>query len=288
MKSQRDLILAFGAFLVAFVLWQYGPFSSIMYPLRLFVTLIHELGHGTMALLTGGKFLNFQVMPSGAGVAYTSGGFRPAIIAAGYIGTAIFGAVLLYVANRSANPHRISIFLGVAFAILTLIFTGIHLSNIGFLELVIGLGIVATAGYFFATIDTSQKNWRYAGLAIGAGVLLLIAFAAGDNLLTVLVGVLGGIGLVFIGRRGDRDLNLFTLNFLAFLVGLNAITDAWILFRIVNSTSRVHNDASSMAREVAFSPSFWAASWIIIAIACLGTSVWLTFVRPWRANRLKL
>lgn len=89
---QRDMLLAFGAFLVAFVLWQYDPFSPIVYPLRLFVTFIHELGDGSAALLTGGKFQDLQVMPSGAGLAYTSGGFRPAVIAAGYVGTAIFGA----------------------------------------------------------------------------------------------------------------------------------------------------------------------------------------------------
>jgi hypothetical protein len=285
MKSQRDLLLAFGAFLIAFILWQFNPFSPVVYPLRLFVTFIHELGHGTVALLTGGKFLNFQVMPSGAGLAYTSGGFRPAIIAAGYIGTAIFGAVLLYTANRSAQPQRISILLGVVFAVLTLIFTGLRLSNIDFLEILISLAVIGGASYFFVTLDTGHRYWRYAGMIIGAGLLLLVAFAAGGNLLTVMVGVTSGLALIWIGRRGDRDLNLFTLNFLAFMVGLNAITDSWILFRIVSSELVVHNDASSMAREVAFSAQFWAATWIAIAVACLGTSIWLTFIRPWRASR---
>lgn len=177
-------------------------------------------------------------------------------------------------------------------AVLTLIFAGICWSNISLLELGGAALLLAVAGYFFITLDTGHRYWRYTGLMIGLGGLLLIAFAAGDNLLTVLVGVVSGLVLVAIGRRGDRDLNLFTLNFLAFMVGLNAITDAWILFRIVSSDLVPHNDASSMAREVAFSAQFWAATWIILAMACwawpFGSRLSVPIAKPRRALPLKV
>src|SRR5690606_13482858 len=42
---ERDLMLAFAAFAVAVLLWQLDGLSALTYPLRLFVTMIHELGH---------------------------------------------------------------------------------------------------------------------------------------------------------------------------------------------------------------------------------------------------
>ena len=73
-NSQRDLGLALAAFLIAFVLWQVQGLGVLLYPFRLFVTMIHELGHGTAAILTGGSFLRFEVSEQGAGLAYTSVG----------------------------------------------------------------------------------------------------------------------------------------------------------------------------------------------------------------------
>ncbi|NJL94766.1 MAG: hypothetical protein HC915_14135 [Anaerolineae bacterium] len=53
-RKRQDLLLALGAFLVALVLWQFSPTSLVVYPLRLFVTFVHELGHGVATIFTGG------------------------------------------------------------------------------------------------------------------------------------------------------------------------------------------------------------------------------------------
>ena len=50
------------------------------------ITLVHELGHGLAAILTGGSFLYFEVFPNGGGLAHTSGGLRFVVIPAGYLG----------------------------------------------------------------------------------------------------------------------------------------------------------------------------------------------------------
>lgn len=281
---RRDFILAFAAFIVAFVLWQFRPFSPVTYPLRLFVTFIHELGHGTAALATGGEFRNFEVQSSGAGLAYSAGGFRPVVIAAGYVGTAVFGAVLLYTANRYGNPRRIAMILGICFILLTLGYSGLGLSHFNFVEVLFVLGILGGSGYVLLTAQEDKPRW--AG-AVGCmlGLLMVIYFAAGDNVLTVIVGVVSGIALILVGRYADRDITLFVLNFLAFVVGLNAITDAWILYQIVSQPTLVpHNDATSMARETIFPAAFWATTWIITAIILLGGATWLTFVRPLNKN----
>jgi len=264
--------------MVAFVLWQFSPTSFVVYPLRLLVTLIHELGHGTAAILTGGEFVRFEVFSNGAGLAYTRGGIRPIIIAAGYLGTAIFGATLLWVANRMNKPQQLSRLLGLLFAMLALLFAGLALENFNILEIGITLGLVLVSGYFALRVTTrNARIIAFSGLVVS--ILVALYFSAGDNFLTVLIGVLSGALLLLVGQFGKRNVNLFALNFLAFVVGLNAITDAAFLFQIVSNNTSARNDAISMANEVILPAEFWALSWMLTAIVLLGASTWFTFIR---------
>ena len=81
-NRRRDLALAMIGFVIALALLQMQGLSFLTYPFRLFVTMIHELGHGLAAVLTGGDFVRFEVTKYGAGLAYTTGGSRFAIIQA--------------------------------------------------------------------------------------------------------------------------------------------------------------------------------------------------------------
>ncbi len=83
-------------------------FSFLNYPFRLFLTLIHELSHGLAAMLTGGRFIRFEVFPHGAGLAYTAGGWRLVIVPAGYLGVALFGAALIML-GRSYRWSRLAL-----------------------------------------------------------------------------------------------------------------------------------------------------------------------------------
>ena len=73
---------------------------KIMYPLKLFVTFLHEFGHAFGALITGGEVVGFVVNEYGSGVTTTRGGNRAIIIMGGYIGSAIFGNLLFYIGAR--------------------------------------------------------------------------------------------------------------------------------------------------------------------------------------------
>ncbi|MFP4323631.1 MAG: M50 family metallopeptidase [Anaerolineales bacterium] len=279
-----DLLLAFGAFLMAFALWQFNPLSPVVYPLRLFVTFIHELGHGVAALATGGDFLRFEVQENGAGLAYSRGGWRPIVISAGYTGTALFGAALLWLANRAPRPQMVALGLGMAFALLTMFYAGLGLSNFNLLEGMTTLLIFGGAVYGF----TLAQNAYQRALAIGGGVLgglSLIYFAAGDNLLTVMVGLVSGFLLMLMGYRAPVGVTIFVLNFLAFAVGFNAISDAWALLQIVSGEGLVpQNDATAMADETALPAAFWAVLWMGLALLLMGGVIWRLFMR-WKPNR---
>jgi len=74
------------------------PFGGYaIYPFKLTVTMLHEFGHAMGAVLTGGVVDSIQINPNGSGWCRTAGGMRGITLMGGYLGSAIFGNVLLYV-----------------------------------------------------------------------------------------------------------------------------------------------------------------------------------------------
>jgi hypothetical protein len=119
---RRALVIALVAGVIVFILWNTPQLDAVLYPFHLFVTYVHEAGHGTMALLTNGQFLGFEIFANGAGQALTAGGSRLLILPAGYLGAALFGAVLFYLTNTVRHSRSLAIALGVVLAIFSLIF----------------------------------------------------------------------------------------------------------------------------------------------------------------------
>lgn len=152
-ERKQALMFAAGAFGVVFLLWQLARYSPLMFPFRILVTFVHEAGHGLTAMLTGGSFYTFQLYGDGSGVAYTSGGSTFLIPQMGYLGAALFGAILLYATNRVRNVNHIAIGTGVFFIGVALIYASRSTGS-----------IMGLAGTFFALAS---------GFAIGIGFLAL-------------------------------------------------------------------------------------------------------------------
>jgi len=91
--------------------------SIVVYPFRLFVVFLHEVGHGTAAVLTGGRIVSIGISPDEGGVCVTRGGIRFVVLNAGYLGSLLFGALFLVLGARrrsaalsasSRSPRRSS------------------------------------------------------------------------------------------------------------------------------------------------------------------------------------
>jgi hypothetical protein len=108
--------------LVLLVLWQIPGVGLVVYPFRLFGTFVHELSHGLAALATGGDFHRFTVSPDLSGLAWSAGGWRWVISSAGYIGSAVFGGVLILLAARGVASRVLLMVLGVILGALCLLF----------------------------------------------------------------------------------------------------------------------------------------------------------------------
>ncbi|OCH93632.1 hypothetical protein OBBRIDRAFT_885307 [Obba rivulosa] len=80
---------------VIFAFWNIPGVRALIVPLKLFTIGWHELCHIVLAVLTGGTVEKVTIDPDLGGSTLVSGGHPPSILAAGYIGSALFGGVLI-------------------------------------------------------------------------------------------------------------------------------------------------------------------------------------------------
>lgn len=91
-QRRARFLVGFAAWFVAlWLLWN----TSLVYPVKLFVVLLHELSHGVVALATGGGIDRIVLTPDQGGVCFCGGGNAFLTLSAGYLGSLAWGALLL-------------------------------------------------------------------------------------------------------------------------------------------------------------------------------------------------
>jgi hypothetical protein len=93
----RTAILVAAA--LVYIIGAYAPFGhEILYPLTLFTTWVHEMGHGLTALVLGGSFKELEIFSNASGLAwcYAEPGWREAFVSlGGLLAPPIVGAVII-------------------------------------------------------------------------------------------------------------------------------------------------------------------------------------------------
>jgi hypothetical protein len=90
-------VLALGLLLALFLtFWD----SCLLLPLKLGVVALHELGHALMTWATGGAVVDFGLGLDQSGHVLSQGGNRFLILNAGYLGSLLFGVLLLLLFRR--------------------------------------------------------------------------------------------------------------------------------------------------------------------------------------------
>ena len=120
----RNAILLAAA--IVFVISAFVPFgSTILYPLTLFTTWVHEMGHGLTAIFCGGSFSHLEIYSNAGGVAWSSGvanGIPRGLVAlGGLIAPPILGAAILGLVHTPRRARIVLAFLAAAL-VLSLIF----------------------------------------------------------------------------------------------------------------------------------------------------------------------
>ena len=105
--------------LVAIALWN----SPFIYPFRLFMVIVHEVCHAAAAIVTGGEVLEMKTHWDESGHTLTRGGLFPVISAAGYVGSAVLGALLIRTGVLPQLQRFVLAAIGAATMVMTLWYT---------------------------------------------------------------------------------------------------------------------------------------------------------------------
>lgn len=90
------------AVVATFVFWD----TWLTWPIQLLVVFVHECGHALAAVLTGGEVRGLEIRSNLSGQARTVGGIPFLILQAGYLASALFGAVLMVAATRPRSARH--------------------------------------------------------------------------------------------------------------------------------------------------------------------------------------
>ena len=164
--------LMFAPYLLGFLfggnaaLTMYRVNQVLLYPLRLFITFVHESGHALAALLTGNQVASLRVMPNGEGVTMATQNVATAwlIDSAGYLGAAVFGAIMLQVGRlrRLQSPGKAALnFAAVALLGITLLWGWRDLFT-----LIVGFGLAGMCFAMARFLKPAAANFAAAFLAI--------------------------------------------------------------------------------------------------------------------------
>jgi hypothetical protein len=117
--SLRFLHLFILIALVGSTIWLWN--TPALYLIKLFVVLLHEISHGLAAVLTGGEILRIEVNELIGGYCQYRGGNRFVVASAGYLGSLLWGGVILIVASRTDYSPQLGTFIAAVMLIVTLL-----------------------------------------------------------------------------------------------------------------------------------------------------------------------
>jgi Peptidase M50B-like len=228
------------ATLISVALWFIPYAEYLVYPIRLFVTFIHEGGHALAAVLTGSAVYGLKVLPDASGevMAGMSNSIASIIVSsAGYLGATAYGVILLLLIRRAIAARVV---------------------------LAVSAGWIALLTFYFGLL-LPMFNPFASGATVSS-----VAF-------TVISGSLLTLGLLAIAKFANRAWAQFSLAFLAVQCILNALTDLKTVLFL--STSEVHTDAVNMYNATGIPSMVWVFVWIGIAITMLSFALRVYAVR---------
>lgn len=115
---RRRIALMVGIAVASVGLWQTQVGGMVLYPFTILATWFHEMGHGLAALLTGSRFDHLMIFSDGSGYASF---LRPVdgwritgalIAAAGPLGPAVAGSLLIVASRTPESSRRALMWLG--------------------------------------------------------------------------------------------------------------------------------------------------------------------------------
>ena len=143
MNGKARFLLGFGLFFVAlWLLWN----TPVVYPLKIFVVLLHEVSHAIAVVATGGRVDSITLDPYQGGATYFTGGNAFVALSAGYLGSLLWGGAMFTAARTRWVPTK---WVNAAIGVLVVLLTVVVVRN--------GFGIAFGICFGLAMIGASRK-----------------------------------------------------------------------------------------------------------------------------------
>jgi len=119
-SGKVEFVVGYALFFVAlWLLWD----TALVYPLKIFVVLLHEISHAAVAVATGGSIERIELNPLQGGACYCPGGSAFLTLSAGYLGSFAWGGLMFTAARaRRVRAEWVTGFIGVLVLALTLLY----------------------------------------------------------------------------------------------------------------------------------------------------------------------
>lgn len=119
-RRRLRFLVGFSAYFAAiWLLWE----TPLVYPLKVFVVFLHEISHGIVALATGGAIHRITLSPLLGGACHCPGGNAFLTLSAGYLGSLVWGGVILEAGRRAGRrADRVVHLVGGGTVVITLLF----------------------------------------------------------------------------------------------------------------------------------------------------------------------
>jgi hypothetical protein len=130
-KQYLELLILITISLLSIILWN----SPLIYPIKLFVVLSHEICHGLATIITGGSIQAIQINDYLGGETLIEGGNNFIIANAGYLGSLLIGCLLFI----SSYKNTLAIWVCTTLSVILLLFTANYVYG--------GLGIALSMMY---------------------------------------------------------------------------------------------------------------------------------------------
>lgn len=118
-KGQIHILYLAALIAVALVFWD----TMVIYPIKLFVVMLHEMSHGLMAMAFGGEIIQIQISQQMGGYCLYRmepsfwGNFMTS--SAGYLGSLLWGSLILILAVKSEKDKYITLAIGIVLLVLS-------------------------------------------------------------------------------------------------------------------------------------------------------------------------
>jgi hypothetical protein len=216
--------VAFWSLVVLCLLLPSIPFvSALIGPLDQFDTMVHEMSHALVCMLTGGHVSGLTIVSDGnghGGLTFCRGGNSFLYTQAGYLGTAFFGCLLIFLGQFTKASKVVLCAIGASMALATVFLVGANVFATGFQGFFsFAWGLALSAFLIWAGLKWQH---RYANLLI----LFLAAQTALNSISSVFILVRLYMGALPDGAWSDAS-NM------AQMTGIPALV--WSLFWVVCS-----------------------------------------------------